>query len=544
MLYVRGHFMSKGRRKNHVLTVLVAFAIIFSVLASVLGAVADESVFRYDEKRTGNSQLISNIVDPEIRWTHTFNAPSGTVAIAGDINGDGKVEIVRGTSLGELVALDENGNEIWTFHAAGRLSSVPSIADVDGDGKNEVLIGGSYFRGVGDANLYAVNGEDGSLLWAFSTLSEGYTYMAGFENAPSFYDINSDGKLDVLIGSRDYNFYAINGADGTLMWKSRFEHFIRASSPVGDIDKDGKDEILVGDNHALMRLFEMDGTLDWEIYAGYSLVATPIFADVDGDSYDEIILFTVGRANRGIPGAPMVYNYDGSLLWTNTEYTFFYSTPTIYDVDKDGLPDIINVDSDDQVLIAYKGTDGSILWTAEPFEPNFMGTGITTADIDGDGEIELLVAANPNLYCINAADGNVEWIYDSDGERVSGSYVVDLDQDGLAEILIRINENLICLENAPGPLDLLDKIIEYILGLDDDCFKNNADSRKNTLVNKLEEIRKMINDGDYDAAISKLQNDIRPKMDGEGKNDWITCENAQDDLTGMIDQLIEMLESL
>ncbi|MEE9151551.1 MAG: hypothetical protein V3U20_06945, partial [Thermoplasmata archaeon] len=91
---------------------------------------------------------------------------------------------------------------------------------------------------------------------------------------------------------------------------------------------------------------------------------------------------------------------------------------------------------------------------------------------------------------------------------------------------------------------LLDKIIEYILGLPDECFKNNAEQRKNALVNKLEEVRQMMIDGDYQGAIDKLTNDIRPKMDGEGKNDWIICKNAQQDLTRMIDQLIEYLESL
>ena len=54
----------------------------------------------------------------------------------------------------------------------------------------------------------------------------------------------------------------------------------------------------------------------------------------------------------------------------------------------------------------------------------------------------------------------------------------------------------------------------------------------------------MILDGDYEGAIEKLENDIRPKMDGEGKNDWIICEDAQENLTGMIDTLIEYLESL
>jgi hypothetical protein len=54
----------------------------------------------------------------------------------------------------------------------------------------------------------------------------------------------------------------------------------------------------------------------------------------------------------------------------------------------------------------------------------------------------------------------------------------------------------------------------------------------------------MINEGDYEGAISKLENDIRPKMDGEGRNDWIICPEAQSDLTAMIDELIEYLETL
>lgn len=122
--------------------------------------------------------------------------------------------------------------------------------------------------------------------------------------------------------------------------------------------------------------------------------------------------------------------------------------------------------------------------------------------------------------------------------------MVDLDGDGLAEIIVRIGGNLICIHNEIDPDDLLDDIIEYILGLPDDAFKNNPDQRKNALVNKLEEVRQMILDGDYEEAIDKLENDIRPKMDGEGKNDWIIDPQAQEDLMDMIDELIEYLESL
>jgi outer membrane protein assembly factor BamB len=535
--------MSVGWKRISVFSLFMAFVMLFSVLMPVLG---DSSIVRYDEKRTGNSGLVSDITDPEPRWTFDTTAVTGSGLLAGDINDDGKIEIVWGSSDGTLYALDEDGQVVWTFQAIGPFYASPAIGDIDGDGMSEVVIGGSWQGNVGgDPNLYAVNGEDGSLLWTFTTTDKGSAFEKGFESAPTLYDVDEDGKLDVLIGSRNYYFYALNGADGTIIWESEFEHFVRSTSPIGDIDKDGIDEILAVDNHALAKLLEIDGSVDWEInLEGYAAASTPTFADVNGDGYDEIIIFTVGWAAMGKPGVPLVYKYDGTLLWSNDKYTYFYSTPTLFDVDGDGLLDILNVDSDDQVLIAYKGTDGTILYTVEPFEKKFMGVGLSTADIDGDGEIEILVGANPNLFSINAADGSVEWIYDSSGERVGGALIADLDGDGLAEIIIKIGGSLICLQNKNDPFDLLDKIIEYILSLPDECFKNNAEQRKNALVNKLEEVRQMMMNGDYEGAIAKLKNDIRPKMDGEGKNDWIICGNAQDDLTDMIDMLIEYLESL
>ncbi len=514
-------------------------------IAPLAGGGPEPSVFRYDQNRTGISGLESDITSPGARWEFDSGAAAGTPPVVGDINADGENEIVLASSDGDIYALDIDGGIIWTVSGVGPYYANPGIADIAGDGINEVLIGG-YYQNTGDPDLYAINGEDGSLLWVFTTSDKGAPTEKGFEAGPAFYDISGDGALDVLIGSWNHNFYALDGTDGSILWESAYGHFLRIISPIGDIDKDGNDEVLVADNHAVTRLFEMDGSLDWEITAGFGIATNPVFADVDGDSWDEIIMFSHGWAAMNIPGSLRVFNHDGSLLWTNEDYQFFYSTPTVFDVDGDGILDIINVDSNDQILVAYKGTDGSILYTNDPFEKNFMQPGLITADIDGDGETEILVSGNPNLFSINALDGSVDWVYETEGEKVSGTLVADLEGDGVSEILIRVGGKVVCLENVidVDPMDLLDKIIEYILGLDDDCFKNNADNRKNALVNKLEEVRKMINEGDYEGAIDKLLNDIRPKMDGEGKNDWIICEDAQNDLTGMIDELIEYLESL
>ncbi len=88
-----------------------------------------------------------------------------------------------------------------------------------------------------------------------------------------------------------------------------------------------------------------------------------------------------------------------------------------------------------------------------------------------------------------------------------------------------------------------DYIDAYIQGLADAAFKNNGSNRKKTFSNKLSAVQSMIDSGDYQSAINKLTHDIRAKVDGEGKNDWITDSQAQTDLKTLIDELIACLEA-
>jgi hypothetical protein len=96
-----------------------------------------------------------------------------------------------------------------------------------------------------------------------------------------------------------------------------------------------------------------------------------------------------------------------------------------------------------------------------------------------------------------------------------------------------------------SPVDTLD---EYIAELPTTAFTNNPDQRKKALSEKLEEVRLMIEAGEYEEAIDKLKHDIRAKADGSlggnPRNDWITDEAAQEEICAMIDELIAYLESL
>ena len=99
-----------------------------------------------------------------------------------------------------------------------------------------------------------------------------------------------------------------------------------------------------------------------------------------------------------------------------------------------------------------------------------------------------------------------------------------------------------------SPGEAISIINQYIQDLPGDAFKNNAGQRKIAFSNKLAEVLEMINAGDYQAAIIKLQNDIRAKadgyVDGNPKNDWIRVSAAQQEICLMVDDLIAYLEAM
>ncbi|MEF8879043.1 MAG: PQQ-binding-like beta-propeller repeat protein [Candidatus Thermoplasmatota archaeon] len=65
-------------------------------------------------------------------------------------------------------------------------------------------------------------------------------------------------------------------------------------------------------------------------------------------------------------------------------------------------------------------------------------TQIISRDVDGDGEIEVILSnSSSDLYCINGATGNQEWIFSAGGEEPAKSSPAagDVDNDGDIEVL-------------------------------------------------------------------------------------------------------------
>lgn len=404
-------------------------------------------LFRYDENRTGIAPFSSDITNPRLKWEYQLNGDLVSSPLVADVNEDGRYEVVVGDDDGKLYVINEDGFFLYGASFQQMMLMTPAAGDVDGDGRLEVMAGmGSHSYHGGSLDIYALNGEDLSILWNYTSTSGS---EHGFFASPMFHDSNADGILDVLVGSMDDYFYAFNGPDGDVIWKSpKGLHYIRTTSPMDDLDNDGSEEIIGLDNAALLRIYEADtGVVEVEKQLGYGVGASPLIADFDGDGYGEIACLMV------VSGGIVVLNHDGSILWDNISIDDeIYTTPTIAHIDEDGLPDLIGGSYFEHMVFAFSGIDGTPLWQTVLPNNAYAQSSLVTADVDGDGETEVLAMGKlRDLFSIDVKTGAIEWTFNI--ERPFGQPTVwDLDQDGKAEIVVSGGGGKVyVIEQSPPP---------------------------------------------------------------------------------------------
>lgn len=78
--------------------------------------------------------------------------------VAADINDDGKIELVTTDTHGNVAAWTAQGVEIWESHLKSLVPQGPTIGDVDGDGRTDVVVP------TLSGNIYVLSGKDGSIV--------------------------------------------------------------------------------------------------------------------------------------------------------------------------------------------------------------------------------------------------------------------------------------------------------------------------------------------------------------------------------------------
>ncbi len=283
----------------------------------------------------------------------------------------------------------------WWYDLKDASFGQSAAGDIDADGKLEVVFG--CYRN--DSNVYALNANDGSLLWKYNTHPPG---AEGCNDvAPVIYDVDNDTHLEVIVPSScNAATFCFNGSTGALKWKCNTRG---SDSPpaIADLDHDSKPEILHGE------------------FGGYVICI---------------------NAESGIKSWEIAVDTNS---WIQT-------APTIVDLDNNGRLDFVvgtwNFNHMDSIY-AYTGDTHTKLWSYAIHNNMYHGTAI--ADLDQDGKPELLIGSyNDTLYCLNGENGTTKWKYFGSGGYIGAPVSIgDIDHDGICDIVFVSGYKVTALSN-------------------------------------------------------------------------------------------------
>jgi outer membrane protein assembly factor BamB len=119
-----------------------------------------------------------------------------------------------------------------TFKDGADYWGTPVIADLDGDGRMEILM-----SLAADGMVHCYDGKTGEEKWS-AAMPDG-----SYASSMVMKDLNGDGKPEAVFGTSAGNVYIMDGG-GNFLWECHVGGGI-GHVQLGDIDGDGKDEILV-----------------------------------------------------------------------------------------------------------------------------------------------------------------------------------------------------------------------------------------------------------------------------------------------------------
>ncbi len=372
--------------------------------------------------------------------SNTTYKPMRGLALA-DLNNDGADEIILCHNE-EINVIDGQGNVLWTQPLVGGMAQYPAaVGDINKDGILEIVSLTAYGNARGGINVFDASGN---VLMA--TVTNNNPLIC----APVLADLNNDSELEIIFCGRGKASASISA--GIHAWNLQGEEiegfpFELPSTPaftptVADIDGDGSLEMFVSTTTALYCVSHTGEELyrvDSEEAYKYSY-QSPLVVDFEGDGNWSI----VGACHGDNPNHYVRDAHTGEYRtgWPKPVSYWTYSAPTVVK-NGDQYAIFMGVSGEGNVFYQYD-MSGNIA----PGFPLNLTSGvegfISVADIDGDGENEIITD-------FNLMDGEQGYIraWEMDGTEVTegfplrpqglsymnGANLGDINGDGMLEIV-------------------------------------------------------------------------------------------------------------